>query len=123
MSTDANKDLVRRHIDLSWNQADFDALDEVWDVNALVHLWDGRTLAGLDALRDHLRAAVLAWSDRLCEIEALVGDGDLVANRWRFRGAAASGERWTMSGMDFYRISAGKIVEEWIALGNAAASD
>jgi hypothetical protein len=26
-----------------------------------------------------------------------------------------------MSGMDFYRFEAGRIVEEWIALGNAAA--
>ena len=120
MSVEANEDAVRRHIDLSWNRAEFDALAEVWSPDAVVHLWDGNDLNGLDALKEHLRAAVLAWSDRHCECEAVVGKGDLVANRWTFRGSDATGSRWGMSGMDFYRFEAGQIVEEWIALGNAA---
>ena len=39
--SEANKDLVRRHIDLSWNDADFDGLDDVWAPDAIVHLYDG----------------------------------------------------------------------------------
>lgn len=117
---DTGKDLVRRHIDLSWNKADFDALDAVWSDEAVVHLWDGRTLTGLQELKEHLRASVLAWTDRLCEIEELVAEGDFIANRWSFRGADPTGDRWTMSGMDFYRVSDGKLFEEWIALGTPA---
>jgi predicted ester cyclase len=123
MSCEANKDQVRRHIDLSWNKAEFDRLDEVWSPNAVVHLWDGTSLAGLDALKQHLRGAVLSWTDRQCDIEQLAAEGDIVANRWIFRAALPSGERWTMKGMDFYRFAEGKIVEEWIALGNAAADE
>lgn len=62
MSVEANEGAVRRHIDLSWNQAEFDALAEVWSLDAVV------------------RTAVLAWTDRHCEIEALVGEGNLDAN-------------------------------------------
>lgn len=120
MMVEANQNAVRRHIDLSWNQAAFDALSEVWSPDAVVHLWDGNDLHGLDALTEHLRGAVLAWTERHCEIEALVGEGDLVANRWSFRGSDPTGARWVMSGMDFYRFEDGRIVEEWIALGNAA---
>ena len=120
MSVEANEQAVRRHIDLSWNQANFDALAEVWSLDAVVHLWDGNDLHGLDALKEHLRSAVLAWTDRRCDVEALVGEGDLVANRWSFRGADANGGTWIMAGMDFYRFEDGRIVEEWIALGNAA---
>jgi hypothetical protein len=61
---DLQKELVRRHIDLSWNKADFDALDQLWASDAVVHLWDGRTLDGLDALKKHLRASVSPWTDR-----------------------------------------------------------
>ena len=113
----ANKQLVRRHIDLSWNDADFEALDQVWAPDCVVHLPTGQTIAGLGALQDHLRSAVLYWSDRRCEIEALVSEGDTVANRWTFRGTAG-GETVTIAGMDFYRMSDGLIVEEWIALGS-----
>jgi ketosteroid isomerase-like protein len=113
---EANKELVRRHIDLSWNAADFDALDQVWASDAVIHLYDGQTLLGLEALKEHLRSVVLIFDDRRCEIEALLSQGDTVANRWTFQ-ATAGGEYVTTCGMDFYRMSDGLIVEEWIALG------
>ncbi|MEY2470195.1 MAG: hypothetical protein QOF21_2893 [Actinomycetota bacterium] len=118
-STETHKEMVRRHIDLSWNQADFGALDQVWSADAVVHLWDGRSLIGLPALQQHLHDAVLAWTDRECVVESLAAEGDLVANRWTFRAADPTGTRWVTEGMDFYRFHNGRIVEEWIALGNA----
>ena len=121
MSVEANEEAVRKHIDMSWNKAEFDSLAEVWSLDAVVHLWDGNDLNGLGALKEHLRSAVLAWTERHCQIEALVGEGNLVANRWSFRASDPTGGRWVMSGMDFYRFEAGRIVEEGIALGNAAA--
>ncbi len=113
---EANKDLVRRHIGLSWNDAAFDDLDTVWASDAVIHLYDGQTLQGLQALKEHLRSVVLLFDDRRCEIESLVADGDVVANRWTFR-ATLSDEAVTTCGMDFYRIHDGLIAEEWIALG------
>lgn len=112
----ANKELVRQHIDLSWNEADLDGLDRVWAADAVVHLYDGQILHGLHALKEHLRSVVLVWDERLCEIQELVAEGDTVANRWTFRGTAG-GQRVTIVGMDFYRVADGRIVEEWIALG------
>ena len=117
----ANKELVRQHIELSWNAAEFDRLDEVWAADAVVHLSDGHSLVGLEALKEHLRSVVLLWEDRHCEIEDLVCEGDTVANRWSFRGTGR-GERLTISGMDFYRVADGLLVEEWIALGTPSSS-
>jgi predicted ester cyclase len=121
MSVDSNKDLVRRHIDLAWNDASFDALDEVWAPQCVVHLANGRDVIGLDSLKEHLHGVVLPWSDRICRIEDLVGEDDRVANRWSFEAVGSSGDRLSMSGMDFYRIAGGKLVEEWIALGIPSA--
>ena len=81
-----------------------------------MHLHDGQTLHGLQALKAHLRSVVLVWDERRCEIQELVADGDTVANRWTFHGTAG-GQRVTIHGMDFYRMADGRIVEEWIALG------
>jgi ketosteroid isomerase-like protein len=117
VSINSNKALVQRHIDLAWNAADFEALAEIWAQDCVVHLANGRDVVGLDALKSHLRDAVLVWDDRDCRVEQLVGEGDLVANRWSFRAAGPSGDPLSMTGMDFYRIADGKLVEEWIALG------
>ena len=89
----------------------------------MVHLANDRDVIGLDALKEHLRGAVLPWSDRVCRVEELVGEGDMVANRWSFRAAGPSGDRMRMSGMDFYRVASGKLAEEWIALGVPIAGD
>jgi len=117
MSIESNKDLVRRPVDLSWNDARFDALDDVWAAGCVVHLANGRDVIGLASLKEHLRDVVLPWSDRNCRIEDLVGEDDRVANRWSFEAVGPSGDRLTMSGMDFYRVAGGKLAEEWIALG------
>jgi predicted ester cyclase len=117
MSIDSNKQLVRRHIDLAWNEAAFERLGEVWSPIAVVHLANNQNVVGLDALKEHLRHVVLPWSERVCSIEQLVGEGDLVANRWSFRAVGPTGDRLSMAGMDFYRIEGGRLAEEWIALG------
>ena len=117
MTVAEGKDLVRRHIELAWNEADFDGLDEVWAPDAVVHLANGRVVAGLDMLKAHLAEVVLVWEQRDCRIEELVGEGDLVANRWSFKAAGRDGSPMSMTGMDFYRVGDGRLVEEWIALG------
>jgi ketosteroid isomerase-like protein len=75
MSTERHKDLVRWHLDLSWNKGDYDALDHVWATDALVHLPAGRTIEGLAALKQHLRTSVGAYADRLLTIDDLVAEG------------------------------------------------
>jgi hypothetical protein len=117
MSLDANKELVRKHIDFAWNDATFDALDEVWADECVVHLANGHDVVGLEALKEPLRSVVLPWSDRVCRVEELVAERALVANRWTFRAAGPSGGRITMTGMDIYRVDGGRLTEEWIALG------
>ena len=122
MSVEANEEAVRKHIDLSWNKAEFGALAEVVARRGGPPLGRERSErpGRAQGAPSHCRAG---WTERHCEIEALVGEGDLVANRWSFRASDPTGGRWVMSGMDFYRFEAGRIVEEWIALGNACGRD
>lgn len=122
MAGEDNKRLVERHLDLSWNMGDFDALDEVWESNAVVHLAAGLTIEGLAALKEHLRVQVGAYSDRRLTIDNIVGEKDTVAARWSFHGVhtgealgvSPTNRRVTITGMDFYRAADGKLVEEWI---------
>jgi len=121
LSVESNKLLVRRHLDLSWNKGDIDGLDEVWAPDAVLHLPVGATLKGSEAIKQYLRSAVDVYADRELVIDDLVGEGDSVSARWTFRGVqvgetlgvAPTNRIVTMTGMDFYRVSSGKLVEEW----------
>jgi predicted ester cyclase len=76
-----------------------------------------------------------AIPDLNATIDAIVAEGDQVAVRatWRgthrgpFRGRSPSGRQFETSGMVFWRIKDGKLVERWAmvdllgALGRAAA--
>ena len=121
MSVESNKLLVRRHLDLSWNKGDIDGLDEVWAPDAVLHLPGGATLTGAETIKQYLRSAVDVYADRQIVIDDLVGEGDKVSARWTFsgvqvgetRGVAPTNRMVTITGMDFYRASGGKLVEEW----------
>ena len=63
MSVEANEEAVRKHIDLSWNKAEFGALAEVWSLGAVVHLWDGNDLS-LAWTRSRSTFALPCWLDR-----------------------------------------------------------
>ena len=114
--------LVERHLDLSWNQGDVDALDEVWAQDAVVRLSPGLVLDGLDALKDHLRRSVAGYGERKLTVEDVVATDDTVAVRWTFEGlhagevlgVPATGRVLRVTGMDFYRVAGGKLSEEWI---------
>jgi len=121
MSIQANKDLVRSHLDLSWNKREIEALDEVWATGAVLHLPGGQDLRGSGVIKQYLKSAVGAYTGRDLVIDGIVGEGDTVATRWTFRGVQVgetlgvppSNQQTTITGMDFYRVSDGKIVEEW----------
>ncbi|HEX2092698.1 MAG TPA: ester cyclase, partial [Longimicrobiaceae bacterium] len=62
------------------------------------------------------------FPDMRLEEEAVVAEGDLVASRWTvsgthtgpFAGLPPSGNRFSITGMSFYRVVDGKIVEGWV---------
>lgn len=119
-----NKEAVRRHLDLSWNKREIAGLDEVWAIDAILHLPGGTVIRGSASIKQYLDASVGAYSGRKLVIEEIIGDGETVATRWTFTGVHVgqtlgvepTNNRVTITGMDFYHMHEGKIIEEWIEI-------
>jgi steroid delta-isomerase-like uncharacterized protein len=119
---DANKQLVLRFYDELWNRGNFDAADELVADDYVRHdLRPGDAPpgpAGQKAVAQRFRAA---FPDAHLDVEALVAEGDLVAARWRISGThegawgdvAPTGRNVRFTGVNFFRLAAGKIAEIW----------
>lgn len=118
MSTDANKQIVRRYQD-AYNSNNLDALDEVVSAeistpNMLPGFPPG--LAGLKALH---QVTIDAWPDSRGDIEELLAEGEYVVARLTISatpakdafGVPANGNSFRISGHYIVRIQDGKIVE------------
>jgi steroid delta-isomerase-like uncharacterized protein len=76
------------------------------------------TLAGFKETIAKYKASV---PDSRVELHAIVGEGDLVATHWTVRGThqgeffgiPATGKSVAVEGMNFYRLSGGKITDVW----------
>jgi steroid delta-isomerase-like uncharacterized protein len=76
---------------------------------------------GRAGVRPKIEALRSAFPDLRFLLEALIGEGALVAARsvWRgthtgaFQGIAATGKEVQVAAMDFYRIEEGRVVEHW----------
>jgi len=109
MSTEENKELVRRFFDERWNHGNFDVYDEMF-------------APGLDIKgeKEWIRSIYASFGNIQVTILDLLAEGDQVALHWRFAathqgdylGVAATGKQVTFQGMALLRIVDGKIVED-----------
>jgi predicted ester cyclase len=101
MSADANKQLIRAFYDDVWHAPGQPQFDRYLAPQQKEYR---------DAI-DRLRATIpdIHWT-----LEALVAEGELVAERWTVTGThRPSGEPVTGDGMSLFVIRDGKIVEHW----------
>jgi steroid delta-isomerase-like uncharacterized protein len=118
MSTEDNKDLVRRYIE-TWNRGDLQGMAEFWAPEMVHHTRMGSH--GFDAVLSIVSAFMTAFPDLQFEIDDLVADGDRVASRMTARathtgeymGMPATGKTVSCSVFGFARVSDGKLVEHW----------
>ena len=116
MSTEKHKALVRRFVDEFWSGGNLGAADELMAADAVIHEPVAGTPADLKAFASDIRAAFPDWHST---VEEMIVEGDRVAERWTGRGThqgalqgiPPTGKRVTVSGVVFYRIEGGKIVE------------
>src|SRR5215208_5978036 len=110
MSVQENKDLVRREQDELWNHTgNLDAAEELFAAE--------QAEAAKQQAADFRRG----FPDVISTIEDLIAEGDKVVARWRSRathpgdymGIAPSGKEVEFTGISFYRIEGGKIVQSW----------
>jgi len=123
VSVDENKALVERYFETIWNEGEFDKEPEFVDPDIVVHAPPipgiPAGIAGPLMIVKTFRAAV---PDLHLTNDDLLGEGDLVVQRWTARGkhtgddlfgAAASGAELTMTGINEFRIESGRIAERW----------
>jgi steroid delta-isomerase-like uncharacterized protein len=122
MMGDADKQVVRRFYEELWDRGNLAAADELVARDYIRHdLRPGDAPpgpAGQKAVAEKFRAA---FPDVRLEVEALVGEGDLVVARWTMIGThsgawgdiAPTGRQIRFSGVNFFRIVDGKIAEIW----------
>jgi steroid delta-isomerase-like uncharacterized protein len=122
MSTPDSKSIVRRFIEQAWIGKDVDAIQTYYAPDFSYHnpTMEGMP-PGLDGVRILLAGFHAAFPDADYRIDALVGDGDMVAVLYSWRGTnrgslgpiPATDRKATATGAIFCRVAEGRIVEQW----------
>ncbi len=111
-----------------FNQGKIEATDRYIDAAVVDHApWPGHpaTRAGFKSGLAEMRAG---FPDLLVDVERVVTQGDLVVGHYKmsgthlgeFMGAPASGKTFNIEAIDIVRMKAGRIVEHWGVIDEAA---
>ncbi|MGA2514699.1 MAG: nuclear transport factor 2 family protein [Candidatus Limnocylindrales bacterium] len=109
MSTDQNKETVRRFATEVLAGGDIDLVDEL-----LAPGYVNKGMGGMDraGFKTMLPAMGAAMPDRRIVIHNLVAEGDAVVARFTYEMTPATGEKISARGLTFYRLVDGRIVED-----------
>ena len=104
-------------------RGNFDAVGEVYAPDYISHNFDAPDgeRPGLDAAERAFRTFYTAFPDHEILEEVWIGEGDLLVHRIRYQatqrgdfyGIPATNKHVTVSGVDIYRFSEGRVVEKW----------
>jgi predicted ester cyclase len=116
MSTEHNKEIVRRFVTEALSGRNLSLADEVLAPNYVNRM----TGADLAAFKGMLTGMSTALSDVRFEIDDLVAEGDSVVARWKMEathtgslmGETPTGKRVSSRGLTYYRLVNGQIVED-----------
>jgi uncharacterized protein len=111
-----NKSLVRRYFDM-WNTGDFDPVEQMLAAGYVDHAHP--EIGGADAVAAEGKRYRATNPGASVTIDTLVAEGELVAARTTFR-HTRGGEAIVTSGMAFFRVSEGKLAEQWSCYPRAA---
>ena len=117
----ANKEILRHTLNDFWNQRDVGAIDELYATDYLGHDPSGLNGATLEEVKQSAAGIFTAFPDFHLTIDDEVAEGDKVVKRWtvtgthrgEFMGIPPTENHITITGVNFYRIADGKIVETW----------
>jgi steroid delta-isomerase-like uncharacterized protein len=120
MSQEQNKDLVRRYQE-AFNRGDLEALDELVAPDLVTNSQAPGLPQGLEGGKMAHRGTLAAFPDLHYETHELIAEGDTVVQRFTitgthrgpFMGLPATGRPIRFSGVSFFRVRGGKIVEHW----------
>lgn len=120
-TTDEPKDCYRDLI-AAFNEGEFDRLDDLVSDEFVLHeAGQSDPIRGPEGLKAFFEMYRTAYPDAHLEIDSLVAEDDIVAGRWTgtgthdgdLMGVPPTGNEVTVMGMEFVRITDGKLVEGW----------
>jgi steroid delta-isomerase-like uncharacterized protein len=124
MSSDADKLIVRRYLEEYVSGGDSAVADELVEQGIVfASPYTPEAVRGIASFKEMIGGLRASFPDLRIVEEELIAEGELVAARWvasgthtgaLFAGLEASGRRFEISGMSFYRVRGGKIVEGWV---------
>ena len=108
-----------------WNREDLSVADQIINANCVSHVSDPITPdfgTGPEGYKKLVTFYRSAFPDAHMTIDDIVAEGDKVMVRWTARAThkgqllnlAPTNKQITVTGIDVYRISGGKIEESWI---------
>ncbi|MDQ3700448.1 MAG: ester cyclase [Chloroflexota bacterium] len=114
MSIEESKAMIRHVFEEALNQRNVAVIDALFAENAVDHsAWPGQA-AGAAGTKQGITDVLNSFADLHVTIETLIAEGDQVATRETWRGTyAPTGRQATGTVMHFFRITGGKIVDEW----------
>ena len=108
MTTDQNKEVVRRFITEVLAGGQLDELDELAAPTYVNRAFDLK----LDAFRGMLAGLADALPERRFDIDELIAEGDAVVARFTAEMRDTSGKAIPLRGLTYYRVVDGRIVED-----------
>ncbi|HSD58183.1 MAG TPA: ester cyclase [Methanotrichaceae archaeon] len=120
MSTEENKEIVRRFFELGPSQGNMSAAKELLAPNFVLHV-PLPAAPGIQGIGDVVTACRAAFEHLNVTVDDMVAEGDRVAARFTargihrgaFMGLPPTGKPITMTGIEIFRIQDGKITEIW----------
>jgi predicted ester cyclase len=119
--SEENKAIARRFFEQVWNEKNLSAIDELAAANYEDHNQPPGMPSGIDGLKQTIAMYQGAFPDVRMTAEDEFAVGDKVVIRWTGRGSHTgdlmgippTGKQVTVTGIDVYRVSGGKLVERW----------
>jgi steroid delta-isomerase-like uncharacterized protein len=113
--------IIREIFDRAWNRADFDGLDRFFPADFAFHYRRATRMMNLEDLERTVAAWRRAFPDLHFSVQDLVEQGDLVAARLTHAGThkgpirefGATGRRFEIDAMYFFRFEDDRLVEVW----------
>ena len=123
MSAEENKAVVRRFLDEVFGGGNLEIVDEIFAPDYVLHdpAMPGE-VSGTEGIKQYVSMYRGAYPDTHFTIEEQISEGDHVVTRWTGQGThrgellgiAPTGKLVTVTGIEFDRVSGGRIEETWV---------
>ena len=121
MSIEDNKAIVLLQHEEVWNKGNLAIVDEIYAPDFVCHFNVGPEWRGREGVRQQVTEHRAAFPDWKEHIEDIIAEGDRVVTRFTsqgthkgvFQGIAPTDNQVTINEVAIYRISGGKIAEQW----------